>query len=136
MKLRTVVGFLFVALLTSGWVLFGADNNIVDESWSVLKVRAEAPIPKEIENEAAAQKVAQEAAVTWGQNQILTYILKKKTHSGKILAVVETPSLELQKEIRDYVKTAKPENVEFTNKICRLNLVLPKSPLKTILRKN
>lgn len=126
---------LAVFILNAG-VVSSADKTIVDEGMSSFVVKAEAPIPSEIKDEAQARKFAEEAALTWGQNQILTYILKKKAKSGRILAVAEMPSLELQKEIRDYVKTAKAEDVEFTNKICRLNLVLPKAPLKAILRKS
>lgn len=133
--MKKFVTFLLLVAFAGGmgWT---ADKITVDESFSTLTIKAEAPIPSEIPDEAQARKFAEEAAVTWGQNQILATILKKKTRSGKLLAIAEMPSLELQKEIRDYVKTAKAENVSFTNKICRLNLVLPKAPLKAILRKN
>ncbi len=132
---KMLVLFLSGFTMNAGLV-YSADKTIVNEGMSAFTVKAEAPIPSEIQDEAQARKFAEEAAVTWGQNQILTYILKKKAKSGRILAVAEMPSLELQKEIRDYVKTAKAEDVEFTNKICRLNLVLPKAPLKAILRKS
>lgn len=124
--------FLFFAPLALGAV----ERNFVTESRSSYVVKAEAPIPKEINDELEAHKLAREAAVTWGQNEILKYVLKKKAKSGRILAVAEIPSLELQKELRDYVKTAKVEGVEFTNKICKLSLTLPKAPLKAILKKN
>mgnify|MGYP000889933981 CR=1 FL=1 len=133
-KMVVVAGLSLLVAAVS--VVRAADKTTVNETMSSLIVKAEAPVPTEIADEVQAQKVARDAAERWGQTQILTYILKKKTKSGKILAVAETPSLELQKEIRDYVKTAKAEDVKYENKICRLNLVLPKAQLKTILRKN
>jgi hypothetical protein len=132
--LTATVSLAFLLAVAPG--LSAADKTTVNETMSLLIVKAEAPVPSEITDEMQAQNVARDAAETWGQTQILTYILKKKTKSGKILAVAETPSLELQKEIRDYVKSAKAEDVKYENKICRLNLVLPKGPLKAILKKN
>lgn len=108
----------------------------VHEGWGSLQVKATAPLPQEVVNETQAQALAREAAIVRGQTALLTYVLQKRTRSRKTLAEAEIPSLQLQEHIRGYIKGAKAVRTMWAPLECTVTLVLDKSELKSILRKN
>lgn len=114
-----------------------ADERIrVDEGWQALRVTARAPIPEEVSNETQARALSREAAVIKGQTALLTYVLQKRAHSKKTLAEAEIPSVPLQQHIRGYIKGARVVKTTWGRIECSVTLVLDKSELKSILRRN
>lgn len=123
--------------LAAGFCLVHADEKFpVHEGWSALRVKTTAPIPSEVSNVTQARALSREAAVVMGQDALLTYVLKKKTHSKKTLAVAEVPSLELQQKIRATIKGVRVIRTQWINNECRVTLELPKRHIKAILRNN
>jgi len=106
------------------------------ESWKSIVVKAEAPIPEEIKNQTQAKALSREAAIVIGQNRILSYILEKKTKSGRPLKVAEVPSLDLQGKIRGMVKDVKISSTRWKEGWCQVKLILKKKDLKKILKNN
>lgn len=99
-------------------------------------MRAEAPIPEEISNPTQARALSRDAAVSMGQEALLRYVLSKRARSGKPLSEAEIPSLELQNRIRGMIVGVKVGKTRWDNDSCTVDLVLPKSELKNILRRN
>lgn len=132
---RSLLVLLFIGIVTTG---FAADQDMVkvDESWGALKVRPTAPIPEEVTNQTQAQALCRDAAIVRGQTALLTHVLSKKAHSKKTLAEAEVPSLELQQSIRGYIHGARVVRTQWLKDSCAVTLVLDKSELKSILRKN
>ncbi len=133
MRLFLVVPF--IAALAATSVVHAEDLPKVQEGFGSLKVKSSAPVPDEV-TETQGHALSREAAIVRGQTALLTYILQKKTHSKKTLSEAEIPSNELQDHIRGYVKGARPVKTEWIKKVCYVTLVLDKSELRSILRKN
>jgi hypothetical protein len=123
--------------LALGGSLQAAEKKlVVKESLGELSVVSTAPVPEEVDNQSQAKALSREAAVLRGQTALLTYVLQKKTHSKKTLAEAEIPSLELQENIRGYIKGAKVARTDWKPKDCTVLLTLSKTHLKELLRKN
>jgi hypothetical protein len=97
---------------------------------------ATAPIPSEVENDTQAHALSRDAAVSLAQTNLLTYVLQKKTRSKKTLAEAEVPSLETQESVRGVVKGARIVRTKWTETDCVVTVVISKSDLKDILKKN
>lgn len=112
------------------------DSPRVRESFRSIWVTSTAPIPEEVRRESEAKELAQTAAVQSGHTALLNHVLQKKTRSRKTLAEAEIPYLELQDAVRAYVRSGKIKHVEWRDNTCRVTIVLPKAPLKKILKNN
>lgn len=127
----------FLTLLTFSIAMNAAEEKIqVSEGWKSFQVRSTAPIPSEVTNETQSRALSREAAISAGQAALLTVVLQKRTHSKKTLAEAEIPSLDLQGRIRGTIKGARVVKTVWINKECTVTLVLDKSHIKDILRKN
>ena len=135
--MRFVRALVFPVLLAlTSLPVLADDLPPVEEVWGSLQVRSTAPIPEEVSNATQAQALAREAAVVRGQTALLMHILKKRTHSKKTLAEAEIPSLPLQERVRGYIKGARVTRTQWVKEGCRVTLVLDKSELRSILRRN
>ncbi len=135
---RQFLPITFVCLIatTLTWSAEEKKDNpvIINEGSRVIEVRSTAPIPEEITNETQASALSREAAITQGQAELLTYVLNKKTRSGKTLAEAEIPSLDLQGKIRTLIREVRIKKSTWKDKKCTVFLQMNKKPLKTLLK--
>ena len=107
----------------------------VRETISSIAVDTHAPYPPEIENETQARALAKEAAVVVGQNEILRYILGKRTRKGIPLSEAQVPSTIIQDDIKAFIAGSRVSGVRFDKTGCHLRVSVQKANLKVILRK-
>lgn len=117
-------------------------KTMIDESLKItegpkyITVLSQAPVPAEVQNKTQALALAREAAIATGQVQLLTYILSKKTDSGKALEEAEHPYLELQEKVRGIVKGAQIEKTKYVDDICHVTMSISRKAIKEILKDN
>jgi hypothetical protein len=111
-------------------------NVVIQEGVDAIVVKAKAPIPTEISNQSQALALAREAAITTGQTHLLSYILSKRTRSGKELSEAEIPSLKLQDKVRGTVSGAQILSTRYDDGQCQVTMSVSKSRVKVLRKGN
>lgn len=93
-------------------------------------------MPPELGESTQAHALARQAAVVMAQNELLTYIEKKKTHSGRTLQEAEIISVELGESVSGLIQGAELKRTTWKDGRCFVKMSLPKSRLKPLLKKN
>lgn len=133
--MRLLLALLAVLSLTAASPSEKLPTFRVRESFTTISVDTHAPYPSDIENETQARALAKEAAVTIGQNEILRYVLRKRTRSGKTLEEAQIPSTAIQDNVKALIVGAQVSGVRFEKDGCRARVSVRKKNLKVILRK-
>lgn len=128
--------FSFAAALLILTPLFAQDKPRVHEGLTSISVETSAPMPPELGDSTQAHALAREAAVVMAQNELLKYIEKKKTHSGRTVEEAEIISVELGESVKGLVQGAELKRTTWKDGRCTVKMSVPKSRLKPLLKKN